>query len=114
MAQFHQPSQNGPGRVEQLRADIDAGRTGDKVAYPDPAAAPLGADDEAAAQPDDRDAARPRQAERAPPQQQSDARAGTPAGNPGTSSRTWIYIAVAIAAVVIMLLLGTMIPYQPR
>lgn len=24
--------------AEQLRADIDSGRTGDKVAYPDPAA----------------------------------------------------------------------------
>lgn len=32
---------------EQLRADIDAGRTGDKVAFPDPAAAPLGTDAEA-------------------------------------------------------------------
>jgi hypothetical protein len=37
--------------VEQLRAAIDSGRTGDKVAYPDPAAAPLGADDEAAGTP---------------------------------------------------------------
>jgi hypothetical protein len=32
---------------EQLRADIDAGRTGDKVAHPDPAAAPLVTDAEA-------------------------------------------------------------------
>jgi hypothetical protein len=32
---------------EQLRADIDAGRTGDKVAHPDPAAAPLETDAEA-------------------------------------------------------------------
>lgn len=32
---------------ETLRAAIDQGRTGDKVAFPDPAAAPLGADDEA-------------------------------------------------------------------
>src|SRR5947208_15440455 len=28
--------------VDQLRADIDGGRTGDKVEAPDPAAAPLG------------------------------------------------------------------------
>ena len=35
----------------QLRADIDAGRTGDKVGGFDPAAAPLGADDEAAGAP---------------------------------------------------------------
>ena len=34
--------------ILQLRRDIDSGRTGDKVAAPDPAAAPLGTDDEAA------------------------------------------------------------------
>jgi hypothetical protein len=35
---------------EQLRADIDAGKTGDKVAFPDPAAVPFGADAEAGGQ----------------------------------------------------------------
>jgi hypothetical protein len=35
----------------QLRDDIDSGRTGDKVAHSDPAAAPLGTDDEAAGSP---------------------------------------------------------------
>jgi hypothetical protein len=34
--------------IEQLRSDIDQGRTGDKVEGADPAAAPLGADEEAA------------------------------------------------------------------
>lgn len=34
--------------VDQLRADIDAGRTRDKVPGFDPAAAPLGTDEEAA------------------------------------------------------------------
>lgn len=33
--------------AEQLRADIDSGRTRDKVAHSDPAAAPLGTDEEA-------------------------------------------------------------------
>jgi hypothetical protein len=33
---------------DRLRADIDRGRTGDKVPMSDPAAAPLGTDDEAA------------------------------------------------------------------
>jgi probable non-F420 flavinoid oxidoreductase len=33
--------------AERLRHDIDSGRTGDKLPHPDPAAAPLGADDEA-------------------------------------------------------------------
>jgi hypothetical protein len=33
--------------TDRLRHDIDSGRAGDKVAFPDPAAAPLGTDDEA-------------------------------------------------------------------
>lgn len=37
--------------ISQLRRDIDSGRTGDKVAAADPAAAPLGTDDEAAGTP---------------------------------------------------------------
>jgi hypothetical protein len=43
-----------PKRVhtaERLRAEIDRGRTGDKIDFPDPAAAPLGGDDEAAGTP---------------------------------------------------------------
>lgn len=34
--------------TEQIRSDIDSGRTGEKVDYGDPAAAPLGTDAEAA------------------------------------------------------------------
>jgi hypothetical protein len=37
--------------ADQLRDAIDRGKAGDKVAYPDPAAAPLGTDDEAAGTP---------------------------------------------------------------
>ncbi len=37
--------------AEQLRHDIDTGRCGDKVCWPDPAAAPLGTDEEAAGMP---------------------------------------------------------------
>jgi len=37
--------------IEQLRSDIDHGRTGDKVEASDPAAAPLGTDEEAAGTP---------------------------------------------------------------
>ncbi|MFK8252789.1 hypothetical protein [Ancylobacter terrae] len=36
---------------ERLRDRIDAGKAGDKVPFPDPAAAPLGTDDEAAGRP---------------------------------------------------------------
>jgi hypothetical protein len=37
-----------PRNVDQLRRDIDTGRANDKVHASDPAAAPLGTDDEAA------------------------------------------------------------------
>jgi hypothetical protein len=39
------------GSVAQLRADIDAGRTGDKIGHPDPTLTPLGTDDEAGGAP---------------------------------------------------------------
>jgi hypothetical protein len=42
--------------LDQLRADIDSGRTGDKVAALDPAMASLGTDDEAAGTPPSSDA----------------------------------------------------------
>lgn len=44
------PTENGrPERhADQLRGSIDRGHTRDKVDHPDPAAAPLGTDDEAA------------------------------------------------------------------
>ena len=49
----------------QLRGDISSGRTGDKVAAIDPAAVPLGTDDEAAGTPPSREAiAMARKAER--------------------------------------------------
>lgn len=37
-----------PPTTDRFRADISRGRTGEKVNFPDPAAAPLGTDDEAA------------------------------------------------------------------
>ena len=37
--------------ADQLRHDIDRGRTGDKVSWPDPASVPLGTDEGAAGTP---------------------------------------------------------------
>jgi hypothetical protein len=55
------------GGTARLKADINAGRTGDKRAGFDPAAAPLGTDDEAAGAPIPEDVAEQvRNAERAP------------------------------------------------
>lgn len=44
----HRPADDARGNVAQLRNHIDRGRAGDKIAWPDPAMAPLGTDDEAA------------------------------------------------------------------
>lgn len=41
--------------AQELKGAIDSGRTGDKVAFDDPAAAPLGTDDESAGTPDTAD-----------------------------------------------------------
>jgi hypothetical protein len=40
-----------PPNADQLRHEIDSGRTGDKIDFPDPAAAPLGTDSEAGGTP---------------------------------------------------------------
>ncbi|MCW1933661.1 hypothetical protein [Pararhodobacter zhoushanensis] len=45
------PASSGPADASRLRDAIDRGGTGDKVAFSDPAAAPLGTDDEAAGTP---------------------------------------------------------------
>ena len=58
MAQEYDPLRPAPAPVsttptaQELKGAIDAGRTGDKVAFDDPGAAPLGTDDEAAGTPD--------------------------------------------------------------
>lgn len=44
-------SRTPPPTTDRLRIDIDRGATGEKVNYPDPAAAPFGTDDEAAGHP---------------------------------------------------------------
>jgi len=46
-----EPSREAPANPAQLQAAIDAGATGDKAAALDPAAAPLGTDEEAAGTP---------------------------------------------------------------
>ncbi len=40
-----------PANPDRLRQQIDRGEGGDKIDYPDPAAAPLGTDDEASGHP---------------------------------------------------------------
>ena len=92
------PSGDAPRETaDRLRADIDRGRTGDKVPVTDPAAAPLGTDDETAGTP-------PTAAEVAA------ARAGLDTPGPPQPSRglrgSWVglifIIVLCIAAVVIV------------
>lgn len=49
----NRPGDGEGAHADRLRGDIASGRTGDKVPFPDPAAAPLGTDDEAAGTPPD-------------------------------------------------------------
>jgi hypothetical protein len=89
--------------LDQLRADIDSGRTGDKVSAPDPAMAPLGTDDEAAGTPPSPAAiALTRRLETSHPHQ--------PQPQTGLG-HAWILIAIVIAVAITIvgwgLLLGT-------
>lgn len=87
------------GRItsDRLRSDIDGGRTGDKVSWPDPAAAPLGTDDEAAGH--GPDAARLEAAHRAEVQDRRDSLPPVPQGR-------WpvlVVIALVVVAAVLAL-----------
>ncbi|MCP8937441.1 hypothetical protein NK718_02850 [Alsobacter sp. SYSU M60028] len=102
MASDTRPGAPAGRTTEGLRAEIDSGRTGDKVAFSDPAAAPLGADDEAAGHPPGpEEVALAWRQERLP----SDAR-GAPA-RPDQSGRGWstsVMVATILATAVIVAL----------
>lgn len=80
-----------PHNVDQLRNDIDHGRTGDKVDYPDPAAVPLGTDAEAAGHP-------PGPEEVAAARETPRVRSSRPAGSTGGT----IYVALAVLVAVLI------------
>ncbi|MFU1478250.1 hypothetical protein ACM25N_11305 [Roseovarius sp. C7] len=100
---------------DRLREDIDAGKASDKQGFPDPAAAPLGTDAEAAGTPptaeerrmahDQEIAARPN-ADQARP----DLRPISPSAEPGTGSRPLakLAIGVGLALLVIWIVVGVM------
>jgi len=92
--------------VAELKDDVDAGRTGDKTPGFDPAAAPLGVDDEAAGRPADPETvARMRRIEQgrsaggalqnaANPER---APAGGPSGGLRTAQVLWLFLLGAVA-----------------
>lgn len=100
--------------TEQLRGAIDRGATGSKVPYPDPAAAPLGTDDEAAgAVPDPQSVDRAYQQETAnAAAHRADAR-DTSAGNGPPGARRHLALPTlllgAAAAVAVIVLLGALL-----
>lgn len=80
---------------DAIRAAIDAGEGSDKVAFPDPAAAPLGTDDEAGGHPPTPEQRRMAAA--------SELRRSTA---PASKQRIWPYILLGILLVVIIVFLG--------
>jgi len=99
--------------VDKLRHDIDSGRTGDKVAFSDPAAAPLGADDEAAGVPPTPEMiAQARAAETSAPRAARDlAHSGSEAEARGSAarSRTGWMILGALALVIVLVAVALVI-----
>lgn len=85
--------------TDQLRQQIDRGQTGDKVDFPDPAAAPLGTDDEASGSRPIVDAIEP-----GPAQAKVAIEAGT--RKPGAGGKVLALIAVVAAIAVIALVAG--------
>lgn len=86
--------------ADRLRADIDRGRTGDKIPGSDPAAAPLGADEEAAGTPLSREAiAEARRSESQGPTHRQEG---------GAFGHAWVLVAAAciIAVVLLSAILG--------
>ena len=96
-----------PRTTDRLRADIDRGRTGDKVGFSDPATAPLGTDDEAAGTPPSKAAiaaaAREEGATTAPRQ----------ATRPDLAGRHWV-MPLFIACIVVFGVLVVVGAYWPR
>lgn len=104
-----EPNARKSATVAQLQHDIDAGRTADKTPGFDPAAAPLGVDDEAAGRP-----AEPETIARMRRIEQRDLKSGargnavnpsrTPSGGPSGGLRTtqvlWLFLLALVAFLV--------------
>lgn len=87
----------GKANTDQLRDDINKGRTGDKVCFPDPAAAPLGTDDEAAGcPPTPEQVAAVRHHERTKADRMR-------AKETSVQARTWLALAATVAIIALLL-----------
>ena len=88
--------------LEQLRDDIDSGRTGDKVQGSDPAAVPLGTDDEAAG-------TTPTLARRREARDTQPAARPYPGERDRTPGAAWILIAAAAALLSVIILVWLLV-----
>lgn len=79
---------------DQLRTAIDRGAAGDKIPFPDPAAAPLGTDDEAAGAP-----STPSQIAEAARQEL----AGAPRARRSEAGFPWRYLAIGLVVLAAIL-----------
>lgn len=86
--------------VDQLREGIDSGHAADKVAYPDPATAPLGTDDEAAGTPVSQ-----AQLDTASRQELRSHARRRLLGDRSIEGFPWLYLALAIPVACVILLL---------
>src|SRR5690349_18760647 len=116
MADPNDKPSRGPTVVE-LRARIDAGASGDKVPGVDPAAAPLGTDDEAAGTPAGRERVSAALRSEAPDPHQKTPRGFTPAASDSIApdadparprGNAWWAVAVAIVAIVVIYIVWSM------
>jgi hypothetical protein len=91
--------QSGSGAAQRLRHAIDRGATGDKVDAGDPAAAPLGTDEEAAGTPI--------------PAEAADAAYRYETGRPSVSkpkpARVWAVVAASTAAAIAVIAVATFV-----
>jgi hypothetical protein len=105
--------QSGPiagATTAQLKADINSGRTGDKVGGFDPAASPLGTDEEAGGtSPDPLLIAEMRRLERAGRPDSATNNAASPQLQPDGQSAPRSYLAPAVAGVVVALALAAVL-----
>jgi hypothetical protein len=100
-----------PTTTEELRSRLDRGRGGDKVDFPDPSAAPLGTDDEAAGTPpseSDVELAARHEVTRAPSARPNDTgeRVRGIHDNGGIPNWVWILAATLVAVGAMLALLG--------
>jgi len=104
------PSRTDSATTEQLRRDIDRGLTGDKIPVEDPAAAPLGTDDEAAGTPptadDVRDARRREAIGRLPDTSLERGRQTPDPKVPRSLRPIWILVIAFVLLLVVLMMIG--------